>query len=144
VILASPLCASRVQRMYHFVHPRLLLRYFYSTSLFNSLRGFWRVPVLEVLDYGRGSDPRQAGLWRGRPGGGGDLLRAVHRPGWFCDILHRNLKEYHRTMLERNLSPSPPPPPARARRGGSGGGDILRRCNFYLIMGIGDEVCIFL
>ncbi len=25
-----------------------------------------------VLDYGRGSDPRQAGLWRGRPGGGGD------------------------------------------------------------------------
>lgn len=43
MILASPLCASRVQRMYHFVHPRLLLRYFYSTSLFNSLRGFWRV-----------------------------------------------------------------------------------------------------
>ena len=50
MIIASPLCASRVQRMYHFVHPRLLLRYFYSTSLFNSLRGFWRVPVLEVLE----------------------------------------------------------------------------------------------
>lgn len=76
----SPLCASRVQRMYHFVHPRLLLRYFYSTSLFNSLRGFWRVPVLEVLDYGRGSDPRQAGLWRGRPGDGGDLLPASSSP----------------------------------------------------------------
>jgi len=51
---------------------------FYSTSLFNSLRAFCGYLVLEVLDYLRAGDPRQAGRWRGRPGGGGDLL---HDPG---------------------------------------------------------------
>jgi len=74
----------------------------------------------------------------------GDLLRAVHRPGWFCDISHRPLKEYHRTTLKRNLSDLRPPPAAGFPGGGSAGGGVLRRYILLLIMGIGDEVCIFL
>jgi len=61
----------------------------------------------------------------------GDPLRLPPRPGWLCDILHRNLKEYHRTTLERNLSDLRPPPAASFPGGGSVGGTILRREIFY-------------
>ena len=56
---------------------------------------------------------------------------SLQHPGWFCDISPPALKEYHRTMLERNLSPSPPPPAAGFPGGGSVGGTILRREIFY-------------
>ena len=68
---------------------------------------------------------------------------SLQHPGWFCDILHRNLKEYHRTTLERNLSTSPPPPAAGFPGGGSTGGGVLRRYILLSIMGIGDELSIF-
>jgi len=42
---------------------------------FKTSNAILEAPILEVLDYLRAGDPRQARRWRGRPGGGGDLLR---------------------------------------------------------------------
>jgi len=40
----------------------------------------------EVLDYGRGPDPRQAGLWRGRPGGGAIFSPSPSSSGGYVTI----------------------------------------------------------